>query len=238
MTAAVEAAGLRRAFAGRYAVDAVDLVLHPGECLALFGPNGAGKTTLLRLLAGLLKPSAGTAYVAGVPLPGGSGVRGLVGLIAHQSMLYGALTARENVEFSARLHGVPEPRRAALAALEAMRIADRAAMPVRTLSRGLQQRVSIARAMVHQPRVVLLDEPFTGLDDVGAAALTALLDELKRRESALILVTHNLGEGLALATRAAIMRHGRFVHQEDRARIDAASYAAAYRELLVSAHAS
>ena len=236
MTAVVEAAGLRRAFAGRYAVDGVDLVLHPGECLALFGPNGAGKTTLLRILAGLLKPSAGAARVAGVALPGGVAARALVGFISHQSMLYGALTARENVEFTARLFGVPHPRRATLAALEVMRVADRATTPVRTLSRGLQQRVSIARAMVHQPRVVLLDEPFTGLDDVGAAALTSTLEELKRGGAALILVTHNLGEGLALATHAAIMQSGRFLRHETRAGIDVPSYAASYRALVVSAH--
>jgi heme exporter protein A len=230
--AAVEAEGLVRAFGARRAVDGVDLALHGGECLALFGPNGAGKTTLLRLLAGLLKPSAGVARVAGVPLNAEPAARGLVGIISHQSMLYDALTARENVEFSARLYGVREPRRAAEDALERMCVLDRAGTPVRALSRGLQQRVSIARAIVHRPRVVLLDEPYTGLDEAGAAALTAALEELKAGGAALVLVTHNLGEGLALATHAAIMRRGRFLRVESREDIEPTSYAGQYRELV------
>ncbi|MGH7663318.1 MAG: ABC transporter ATP-binding protein [Gemmatimonadaceae bacterium] len=235
MTPLVEAEGLGRSFGGRVAVDSVDLALEGSECLALFGPNGAGKTTLLRLLAGLLRPTAGSAHVGGVPLPGGAAARAMIGLISHQSMLYGALSARENVELSARLHGVREPVRAARAALESMHIGSREATPVRTLSRGLQQRVSIARAMVHGPRVVLLDEPFTGLDESGAAALTAALVVLRDTGALLLLVTHNLGEGLALATHVAIMQRGRVVRHERRDSIDAGSYAASYRELVTHA---
>ena len=229
---AVEAEGLVRAFGARRAVDGVDLALRAGECLALFGPNGAGKTTLLRLLAGLLKPSGGVARIAGVPLHGEPAARRLVGIISHQSMLYDALTARENVEFSARLYGVRDPRLAAEGALDRMRVLDRASTPVRALSRGLQQRVSIARAIVHRPRVVLLDEPYTGLDEGGAAALTAALEELKAVGAALVLVTHNLGEGLALATHAAVMRRGRLVRLEERRAVDPARYAIEYRELV------
>lgn len=228
----VEADGLSRAFGGRRAVDGVSFVLGGGECLAVFGPNGAGKTTLLRVLAGLLKPTSGTARIDGIPLPGGPEVRAAVGLISHASMLYGALTARENVELSAKLYGVRDARRAAEKALERMQILDRAATPVRSLSRGLQQRVSVARAMVHEPRVVLLDEPFTGLDAAGAAALATTLVELQSRGAALVLVTHNIEEGLALATRAAIMRDGRFARIEERGALDASTYAADYRELV------
>jgi heme exporter protein A len=213
-------------------VDGVDLSVAAGGCLALFGPNGAGKTTLLRILAGLLRPTAGTASVAGVALPGGAAGRAMVGLISHQSMLYGALTARENVEFAARLHGVAGPKEAAEDALRRMRVADRADAPVRALSRGLQQRVSIARAMVHAPRAVLLDEPFSGLDEVGALALTRVLQELKGAGAALVLVTHNLSEGLALATQVAIMRAGRFLRCDDRASLDAGGFASTYRELV------
>ena len=228
----IETRALVRAFGGRRAVDGVGLRLAAGECLALFGPNGAGKTTLLRVLAGLLRPSSGSARVAGVDLPGGAAARGVVGLVSHQSMLYGALTARENVLFAARLHGLADPTGAAEAALGRMRILDRAEAPVRALSRGLQQRVSIARAIVHGPGVVLCDEPYTGLDETGAAALTATLEALRRAGATLVLVTHNLGEGLALATQAAIMRAGRLVRQDARAAIDPAAYAAAYRELV------
>ena len=230
----MEVRELRKAFGGRRAVDGVSFALGAGECMALFGPNGAGKTTLLRLLAGLLKPSGGEARVGGVPMRGGqsAAIRSLVGLISHQSMLYGALTARENVEFTARLYGVGDPRGAAVDALARMRILHRADTPVRALSRGMQQRVSIARAIVHGPRVVLLDEPFTGLDDAGAAALTEALGELRGGGATLVLVTHNLAEGLTLATHAAIMKEGRLVRVDARHAVDAGSYAASYRELV------
>jgi heme exporter protein A len=230
----VEADGLVRAFGARRAVDGVSFTLADGECLALFGPNGAGKTTLLRLLAGLLAPSAGSCRVAGVALREGRVARAQVGLISHASMLYAALSARENVEFTARMYGLPDPRGAALRALTAMRVADRADAPVRALSRGLQQRVSIARAIVHEPRLLLCDEPYTGLDEVGSASLTAALAERRAAGAALLLVTHNLGEGLALATHAAIMRRGRFVRFEARAAVDATSYASAYRDLVTA----
>jgi heme exporter protein A len=228
----VEAHDLVRSFGGRRAVNGVSFALAGGECLAVFGPNGAGKTTLLRILAGLLKPTSGTARIGGVDLPGGPEVRGVVGLISHASMLYGALTARENVELAAKLYGVVDARDAAMHSLERMRVADRAETPVRALSRGLQQRVSVARAMVHEPEVVLLDEPFTGLDAAGAAALSDALVELRSHGAALILVTHNIEEGLSLATRAAIMYGGCFARVEEREGIDASAYAASYRELV------
>jgi heme exporter protein A len=201
-----------------------------GECLALFGPNGAGKTTLLRVLAGLLRPTSGSARIDGVVLPGGAAARAVVGLISHQSMLYSALTAIENVEFAARMYGVPSPRDAASRALRRMRLEERADSPVRSLSRGMQQRVSISRAIVHDPRVVLLDEPYTGLDEGGAAALSDALQSLKANGAALVLVTHNLGEGLALATHTAIMRDGRFVAHEPRGDVELEAYRDAYRE--------
>ena len=228
----VEAEGLVRAFGGRRAVDEVSFTLGEGECLALFGPNGAGKTTLVRLLAGLLSPSAGTCRVGGATLREGPAARAQVGLISHSSMLYTALSARENVEFAARMYGLPDPAGAARGALAAMRVLDRADAPVRALSRGLQQRVSIARAIVHAPRLILCDEPYTGLDDAGSVALTEALAERMASGAALMLVTHNLGEGLALATHAAIMQRGRFVRFERRAEVDAGSYAMEYREMV------
>src|SRR6185437_12554493 len=207
---AVHAAGLKRTFGRRRAVDGVNLELAAGDCLALFGPNGAGKTTLLRLIAGLLKPTSGTVTVGGRSLRDESGARGQIGLISHQSMLYGALTARENVEFAARLYGVADARIAATHALERMQIADRADAPVKSLSRGLQQRVSIARAIVHEPTVVLLDE-------VGGAALTDMLNVLRSAGACLVLVTHNVDEGLAVASHAAVMIAGRIIRHDARA---------------------
>jgi heme exporter protein A len=229
----VEAAGLVRRFGARRAVDDVSFALDAGDCLAVFGPNGAGKTTLLRMLAGLIRPNEGTVRVAGRAVREDADARSLVGLISHQSMLYGALTVRENVEFAARLYGLPDPRAAALEALMRMRVAERADARVRVLSRGLQQRVSIARAIVHHPSVVLLDEPYTGLDAAGSTALTTMLTSLRAAGATLVLVTHNLDEGLALATRAAIMLDGRFARLDSRAAIDVPRYAADYRALVV-----
>jgi heme exporter protein A len=229
---AIEAHGLTRAFGRRVAVRDLTFSVRDGECLALFGPNGAGKTTLLRVLAGLLRPTSGRASIAGVELPGSANVRAVVGLISHQSMLYSALTALENVEFTARLYGVDSPRHAALRALSRMQLADRAESPVRSLSRGMQQRVSAARAIVHEPRVVLLDEPYTGLDETGAGALSSTLGVLKASGAALVLVTHHLGEGLAIATHTAIMRDGRFVKHEPRGNVELDAYRDVYREAI------
>jgi heme exporter protein A len=233
---AVHAAAVTKRFGARAAVAGVDLELRAGDCLALFGPNGAGKTTLLRLAAGLLKPTSGSIRVRGIDVRRDAQARAEVGLISHQSMLYAPLTPLENVEFTARLYGVRDARAAALAALETMGLGERAHVPLRTLSRGLQQRASIARAMVHEPGVLLLDEPYSGLDESGARALTGLLRALRDRGAALILVTHNLAEGLALASHAAIMTAGRFARYErqDHAAggFDAQRYAAEYRELV------
>jgi heme exporter protein A len=230
----VEVNGLTRSFGTRRAVADVSFALQPGECLALFGPNGAGKTTLLRVLAGLLKPTSGNARVAGIELPGGALARARVGLISHHTMLYEALSPRENVAFAARLYGIRSVADRVDEALGWMAMLERADAPVRSLSRGMQQRVSIARAMVHSPQLVLADEPYSGLDDSGARALTALLQELRSAGTAIVIVTHNLVEGLSIATRAAVMKAGRFVRTDATDRIDPATYAVTYREALAT----
>lgn len=230
----VEVAALTRAFASRLAVAGVSFSLGAGECLALFGPNGAGKTTLLRVLAGLLKPTSGSARVSGIPLPGGSVARSRVGLISHHTMLYDALSPRENVSFAARLYGIRNPGARVDDALRRMSMLERADTPVRSLSRGMQQRVSIARAMVHAPQIVLADEPYSGLDDNGARALTSLLRELRSAGTSIIIVTHNLAEGLSLATHAAVMNRGKFARYDDGDSIDPSTYATLYREAIAS----
>jgi heme exporter protein A len=230
----VEVAELTREFGPTKAVAGVTFSLGPGDCLALFGPNGAGKTTLLRLLAGLLKPTSGRARIAGIPLPDGPLARSRVGLISHHTMLYEALSARENVSFSARLYGIRDAGARVEDSLRRMSMLERADASVRSLSRGMQQRVSIARAMVHSPQLVLADEPYSGLDESGARALTAVLQELRSAGAAIIVVTHNLVEGISLATHAAVMQRGKFVRYDAASRIDARSYAATYREALAT----
>jgi heme exporter protein A len=230
----VEVGQLVREFGSTRAVAGVTFSLAPGDCLGLFGPNGAGKTTLLRVLAGLLKPTSGSARVSGIPLPGGPQARSRIGLISHHTMLYEALSPRENVAFSARLYGLRDARSQVEDSLRRMSMLDRADAPIRSLSRGMQQRVSIARAMVHSPQLVLADEPYSGLDDSGARALTALLRELRSAGTAIIIVTHNLTEGLSLATHAAVMQRGKFLRYDSADRIDAGAYAATYREALAA----
>ena len=231
---ALVAHGVSRRFGPRTVVREVSLALADGDCLALFGPNGAGKTTLLRLLGGLLRPHGGTVTLHGHTLPGDADTRRLLGVVSHKSMLYDALTVRENVTFAAECQGVRDVRSAVDRVLDLLLVRDREHQPVRALSRGLQQRVSVARALVHGPRLVLCDEPYTGLDDVGARALTGALRALKAAGATVVLITHNLSEGLELATHAAIMRDGRFVHEAGRPTdgFDLPSFAADYRALI------
>ena len=231
----VEASGLCRSFGRKEALSGVSFTVRAGECVALFGPNGAGKTTLLRTLAGLLRPTRGEARISGHLLPGESSVRAHIGIISHHSLLYDALSARENVSFAARLYGVRDPDTASERALERMGMSARMNNPVRSLSRGMQQRVSIARAIVHAPSVILADEPYSGLDDDGSRSLTALLTELRAGGTAMIVVTHNISEGLALATHASVMSGGKIVSHLSRGEVDEAAFPAHYRTLVGNA---
>jgi heme ABC exporter ATP-binding subunit CcmA len=211
-SAALEVRGVERSFGHVRALRGVSFALRAGESLAVFGPNGAGKTTLLRILAGLLRPQRGEVLLDGTPLQRGDAAhRRRVGLIAHYSLLYDGLTAAENLGFYARLYGVPGREAAVRRAREGVGLADRADDPAGTFSRGMVQRLAIARALLHEPHIVLLDEPFSGLDQRAAAALREVLMRLRAERRTMVLVTHNIDEGLELATHVAIQVSGRFV---------------------------
>jgi heme exporter protein A len=204
--AAVELHDVGRAYGDRVALQGVDLRLEPGRTLAVFGANGAGKTTLLRILATLLKPHAGAVRVLGLELPReGWRARGRIGLLAHEPLLYRDLSARENLRFHARLHGVPAGRIEAL--LDAVGLARRADEPVRSLSRGLTQRVAICRTVLHEPELLLLDEPLANLDPGAAEAVAPLIGRPAGRTR--VLISHDVEAGLAEADTVLGLRAGR-----------------------------
>ena len=222
---------LARSFGHLRALRGVSFSLQPGDVLAIFGPNGAGKTTLLRLLGGVLRPDKGTIMIGGAPLlRDDPSQRRRIGLIAHASLCYDGLTARENLEFYARLYRLPDARGAAMRALDSVGLGDRAHVVAATMSRGMIQRLAIARALLHDPEIVLLDEPFTGLDLRAATALQQQLAALRAQRRTVVLVTHNLDEGLGLATHVAIQHAGRFSLLEP-AQGDAQHYRARYAEM-------
>ena len=205
----LQATGLRRSFGERVVLDGVDLSLAEGETVAVIGPNGVGKTTLLRILAGLLRPSAGSVLLDGRPVrTADPQSRAAIGLLSHRAMLYDDLTLQENLEFVARLHGLRDPRRVAREALEQVELLARAGDSPRTLSRGLIQRAALARALLHAPRLLLLDEPFTGLDSAAAGRLTSLLAARRPAGLGTIIVTHQVNEARDVASRVLALQAG------------------------------
>jgi len=206
----LEARALTRRFGARLALDRLDLTVAAGEAIALFGPNGAGKSTLCRLLTSTLKPTSGTLRVAGHdPRRQERTVKRMFGVVSHQTFLYDGLSARENLLFFARLSGVPEPAARVEALLGTVGLGDRADDPVRGFSRGMQQRLALSRALLHEPEILLLDEPFTGLDPQATRWLEATINDLRRRGTTLLMVTHDPARGLALSDRWILLARGR-----------------------------
>lgn len=211
--------GVTRRFGHRVVLQDVSVEVSAGDFLLLVGHNGAGKTTLIRVLAGLLKPSKGTVQRTGA-----------TGMVAHSSMLYDALTARENLAFHARLHGRKDPA-LVQAVLEQMGLAPHGDRRVATFSRGMVQRLSIGRALLTNPQVFLLDEPLTGLDDAAARIVRDVLLDSTRRGRAVVVATHQLAELVDLASRVGFLVGGRLAGLEPVAGRDAQSVMAHYREL-------
>src|SRR6476620_6622182 len=200
---AVEARGLTKVYGRHRALAGVDLTLRAGQATALIGPNGAGKSTLVGILSTMVTPTAGTVRYGGAEV-GEDELRGTIGLIAHESLCYGDLTGRENLIFFARLYGVADAPRAADALLTRVGLADAAGRAARTYSRGMLQRLAVARAIVHQPKLLLADEPFTGLDRDGVALLSELLREERARGRVAEDRARRSDEKLADIYRAAV----------------------------------
>ena len=220
-------------FGSRRALDGLDLTLRRGESLTLFGPNGAGKTTLVRIVASLSHPTSGSIEVLGrKPREAGAALRQSLGVVSHESFLYGPLSARQNLLFHAGLFNVPDPEWRVRQLLFEFGLEHRQDEPVRTFSRGLRQRCAIARALLHEPQLLILDEPFATLDPLAADRLVLLLRRHQDSTRSLLITSHDLERGLELADRVAILRSGRLVFEASRADVDELTFKEDYRRFI------
>ncbi|RMF26464.1 MAG: heme ABC exporter ATP-binding protein CcmA [Chloroflexi bacterium] len=227
--------GLVKAFGVHTALRGVDLDVEPGEFVSILGPNGAGKTTLLRILATLSKPTAGVVQVAGYDVQrAGPAVRRRIGLISHQTLLYPHLTAEENLRFYGRLYGLADSDLDARIdeMLAMVDLSARRHDPVRTYSRGMQQRLAIARAVLHRPSLVFFDEPYTGLDQRAAAILDGILQEVAAAGRTVLLTTHNIERALSRCHRVVILNRGKVVYRAPRSEIDPEAFPEVYEQVV------
>jgi len=226
---AIEVRHLRKAFGTLKAVDGIDFELKQGEFLTVFGPNGAGKTTLIKILAGLTQPSSGTAKVAGFDIAEGHPeMRKEIGIISHATALYADLTPLENLIFFARMHGLKQPEDRALKVIEEVGLSPRRNDRVRTFSRGMLQRLSIARAVLHDPAILFLDEPFTGLDLHATNVLKEHLQRLHDRHRTILMTTHDISCGLEMCDKVALQVQGKFAFLENITDVDKDQFESIY----------
>ena len=225
-----------RSFGPQVALRNVSLRVAAGESVVLVGPNGAGKTTLLRILATLQRPTSGTVRIAGLdPRRDGPALRRKIGFLSHRTLLYDDLSAQQNLSFYARLHDVPDGSARIETLLQQVGLLERRHDLVRVFSRGMQQRLAVARAVLHSPELLLLDEPYSGLDPVAVDTLNALLDRLKGEGCTLVVTTHALENLSTIGQRAVVLLKGRIVH--DGAIEDPRAFPALYRSLVAGAAA-
>jgi len=229
----IEIRGLIKAFGNRPVLRGVNLEVSAGEFLTLVGPNGAGKTTLMNIIATLSRPTAGHIRVAGFdPAADATRLRRHIGLVSHKALLYDDLSAEQNLRFYARLYDVAQPEARIEMLLRQVGLWGRQHDPVRTYSRGMQQRLAIARALLHDPPVVLLDEPDTGLDRHGAARLYDWLHQSGVAQRTVMMTTHNLERGLQWGDRIAILAQGRIAFQASQSQLGVAQLRARYDQLV------
>ncbi|MFN2432613.1 MAG: heme ABC exporter ATP-binding protein CcmA [Gemmatimonadota bacterium] len=217
-----------KAYGRRAALRGVTLAVPRGARMALLGPNGAGKTTLLRVAAGLARPTAGRLLFEGSPERAAERVRPHVGFVGHRTLLYDGLSGRQNLEFFGRLYGVARAGDRAARLLEEFGLGAHAERPVSSLSRGMQQRLALARALVHRPSLLLLDEPYTGLDAAGTRLLTETLHALAAGGATVVVATHAVHDVLELADRLAILADGELRHAGPREALSRDEVAALY----------
>ncbi len=212
----IEAKEVKKEFGFKAVLKGVDLQLKEGDFLALFGPNGAGKTTFIQILCSLMRPSSGKVCIVGFdPRSDREALCEVIGFVSHHTFLYHNLSAFENLKFYGMMYNVPALDAKIEKLLELVGLADFANDQVQTFSRGMQQRLSLARAIIHDPMVLFLDEPYTGLDQLGAEDLKQILVEFRDKGKTIVMTSHNLDRGLELCSRVAILRSGRVVYNEE-----------------------
>ncbi len=230
---AIAVTGLTKSFGNLYALRNLSFSLNKGEFLTIFGPNGAGKTTLIRILSTLTKASSGEIRIADFSFENDSEkIRRQIGVIAHQTFLYENLTAEENLRFYGRLYDVENLPQKIETLLSEVGLELRKKDFVRTFSRGMQQRLAIARAMLHEPSILLLDEPYTGLDQHASEMLTNWLKRLRSAEQTILMVTHDLEQGMELADRIAVLVKGKLVLNQAQQEIDPKKFRQIYYNLV------
>ncbi len=228
----IEVRGLVKKFGFKTALRKVDLFLKKGDCLALFGPNGAGKTTLIQTLCSLMRPTAGKVVIAGFDTRYNSAaLHQLIGVIAHDTFLYSDLTAAENLVFYGRMYNVSRLNEKIEKLINLVGLSAYTHDQVQTFSRGMKQRLSVARAIIHDPAILFLDEPYTGLDQQGIEDLKQLLMKFRNQGKTIILTSHNLSRGLELCNQAAILNAGVLIYQEDIANIKKDDFKQIYLKL-------
>ncbi len=225
--------GLTKTFGNLYALRNLSFSLNKGEFLTIFGPNGAGKTTLIRILSTITKASSGEIKFADLSFEDDSEeIRRQIGVIAHQTFLYENLTAEENLRFYGKLYDVENLTQKIATILSQVGLELRKKDFVRTFSRGMQQRLAIARAMLHEPSILLLDEPYTGLDQHASGMLTNWLNRLRSSEQTILMVTHDLEQGMELADRIAILVNGQLVFNQEQRGVDVKKFRQTYYDLV------
>ena len=206
--------GLTKSFGNIQALKSINLRVKRGEFLTIFGPNGAGKTTLIKILSTLSKPTAGSVIISKNDLKKEpQKVRRVVGVISHEPYLYGGLSALENICLFATMYGISNPKERSIEVIMKLGLENRMHDLVRTFSSGMKQRLAVARAIVHDPSVLLLDEPFTGLDQHGIKILRDMLSILRSQDRTILMTTHNISEGLDLSDRVLILSRGEIVYE-------------------------
>lgn len=224
---------------GRRLVDGITLALEPGRVLMVCGPNGSGKSTLLKIIAGLTPPTYGDITFSGrSTAKWGPPLRADIGVLMHESLLYDELTVLDNLVFAARLYGVDRPGERAREMVRRMGLSLVAGEPARRLSRGMSQRLSIGRALIHDPRVLLLDEPYAGLDARWARELTRLLHERRAAETTVVLIVHEWRQAWPVADEVAVLLRGRLAMRRPTDGFDPDAFAAAYDELVIPGETS